>query len=432
MKLELVQKQTTGLFMTTEMRQAVQMLQYTSGELWEYVQREVDENPLLHFSAADSSMPSNRSSGNRIEELTPGNTSWRENVENQIRLMQVSALTKSMLTFLAGHLNDDGFCEATDEETADTFHTTVEAARQARMSMFNLEPEGVGSRDIREYLIFQALQRFPGDEVLPVIIRDHFDDLAYGNWEEIENYTGIQQPEAEEALMRLKQLNPRPPASSLSSAGPSLPPDLILEETTEGCHLHDPYSITKYLGWDQELLELYDTNEETADFFKEDYKRARWLMKSLESRKNTLLKTAEAIVRHQQDFFSGRPLQPLTLKDVAEQVGVHESTVSRAAANKVMQTPKGLYPLKSFFVTGYQNDEGKGYSSSYVKECIIRIIREETKGKPYSDQSISRLLYHQEGLHISRRTVAKYRESLKLPSSTRRKDGTGEPLLLHS
>ncbi|WP_027956765.1 MULTISPECIES: RNA polymerase factor sigma-54 [Halobacillus] len=433
MKLELVQKQTTGLFMTTEMRQAVQMLQYSAGELWEYVQREVDENPLLHFSVDAASMFYKKgASMNFMEEMTPDQASWRDNIEDQIRLLQVSEETKEMLIFLAGHLDDDGFCEASDEETAETFHTTLESARNVRMSMFNLDPEGVGCRNIREYLVFQAVRRFPEDEKLPLIIRHHLDDLALGNWEEIEKSTGIQREEGEEALLRLKQLNPRPPAASLSPSIPSLPPDLILEETEEGYQLHDPYSMTKYLGWDHELLELYDTNAEAAGFFEEDYKRARWLIQSVESRKNTLLQTAEVVVRHQREFFKGRSLQPLTLKNVADQIGVHESTISRAAANKVMQTPKGLYSLKSFFVTGYQSEDGRGYSSGYVKERIAGMIEGEDKRKPYSDQSISRLLLQQEGLHISRRTVAKYRETMKIASSSRRKDTSKKLHLLHS
>lgn len=424
MKLELTHKQTTGLVMTTEMRQAISMLQLSSAELWEQVKREVDENPILNIETPSFSPSSDRKGQayqNPIDHIVQERKSWRDDLFEQAGWLRIDARLKKALVFLIGNLDDRGFCTVTEKEAAERISLSISEVKRARRLLLQFEPFGVGCYDFKEFLLIQTERDYPDSTVLTVLISNHLQDVAEQRFEAITQKLEVDLGEVMEAIEVLKSLQPRPLVTDPRTHAPPAMPDLILEKGKSGYLLRDPFSITKQIKWDTQLVRMYEQGKEAQDYLDQCYKKARWLLQCMEQRTNTIMKVAETIIQHQKDFLQGGSLKPLTLKNVAEALEVHESTVSRAVSNKVMQTPEGIVELKYFFITGFKTGHGAEYSSHQIKEWMQMMIDEEEPSRPFSDQKIASELKSRYHVVVSRRTVAKYRESLNLPSSSKRK-----------
>lgn len=439
MKLELSQKQTTGLLMTAEMRQAISMLQWSTADLWSRVQREVNENPILTLESPGN-FPTVRGNGDAyqdpIDKIAQERKGWRESLVEQAGFLKLSSSSKKALLFLIGNLDERGFCRISEEEAASQLGVSVSKVTHARRHLLQFEPFGVGCYDFQEFLLLQIERQYPDSSLLGILVSYHLEELAEGNFGKVAQALEVEEYRVEEAFDLIKSLEPRPLLSSEDTHVSPVMPDLILEKGEGGYLLHDPLSISKHIKWDEPLLKMYEQGQEAYEYLDGCYKRARWLLQCIEQRRKTVILVAEAIIRHQKKFLNGGSLNPLTLKDVAETLGLHESTVSRAVANKVIQTPDGILEMKSFFITGYKTSQGAEYSSQQIKEWIKTLIHKENPLKALSDQKVSSELHAKYNVKVSRRTIAKYRESLNLPSSSKRKAAAREnvvlPGLLHS
>ncbi|SFK08013.1 RNA polymerase, sigma 54 subunit, RpoN/SigL [Halobacillus dabanensis] len=433
MKLELSQKQTTGLLMTAEMRQAITMLQWSSADLWNRVQREVNENPILTLDSPGN-FPTFR--GNReayqdqIDKIAHEHKGWRDSLVEQAGYLKISPSLKEVLLFLIGNLDGRGFCKISEEEAADQLGVPVSKVTHARRLLLQFEPFGVGCYDFKEFLMLQIEGQYPDSSLLGILVSYHLEELAEGNFGKVAQALEVEDNRVEDAFNLIKTLEPRPLLSTDDTDVLPVMPDLILEKGEGGYLLHDPLSISKQIKWDEPLLKMYEQGQEAYEYLDGCYKRARWLFQCIEQRRKTVLLVAEAIIKHQKRFLNGGSLKPLTLKDIAETIGLHESTVSRAVANKVIQTPDGIIEMKSFFITGYKTSQGAEYSSQHIKEWIKTLIYEENPLKALSDQKISSELHAKYNVKISRRTIAKYRESLNLPSSSKRKAAARDNVVL--
>lgn len=425
MKLELAQKQTTGLFMTTEMKQAINLLQYTTAEVWDYIWEVVESNPMIAFDPPGS-MSSIMSSRNddayidRIDQLAADAANWREDLIEQIRWLEREEKKKKILRFLAESLDDKGFLTISEEEAAMILAVDVEAVSSARRQLMHMEPFGAGCFHFQEFLLLQIEETYPEDHLLYQLTADHLEDLAGRNWELLQT-VGVSEVEAERALAILRELQPRPLIQTKVQPREAALPDLYVEKKDHGLLLRDPYSFQKHIHWDGILSRMHEEEEEAKLFLEDCFQQARWLMRGIEQRQHTLMRVAGIVMKHQKRYFSGEPLQPLTLRQVADRMGVHESTVSRAVAGKVIQTPLGMKQLKSFFVKGYESQVGEAYSSLQIKDILCDWIKEENSSRPLSDQRLADKLRDTFHVDISRRTVAKYRDGMGIPSSSRRK-----------
>jgi RNA polymerase sigma-54 factor len=262
---------------------------------------------------------------------------------------------------------------------------------------------------------------------LETLISNHLDDLEQNRLPTIEKKTGIPIETIKEALEQLRRLDPRPGARYASDRSAYVLPDLIVEPDDDGDYvvrLADQYtpqlSISRHY---QRLLRNKNADPEARAFLQKKLQSARWLIESIEQRRNTLLKVARAIIDHQKDFLDKGPesLEPLKMQQIADKVGVHVTTVSRAVDDKWIQTPRGIFSLKRFFGGGTKTADGEDVAWDTIKQKLLEVIAKEDKQNPLSDEEIVEAL-GKAGLPVARRTVTKYRQALKIPSSRQRKE----------
>jgi RNA polymerase sigma-54 factor len=303
---------------------------------------------------------------------------------------------------------------------------TSEQASEALHLIQRLDPPGVGARDIRECLLLQLTPEIPCHQVLQILISQHLDDVEHNRLPAIEKKTGIPLEKIKEALEQLGRLNLRPAASFGSDNSNYVVPDLIVEQDDRGGYdvrLADEnapqVTISRYY---QKQLRNKDTDPQTREYIQKKIQSARWLIESIEQRRSTLLKVARAIIEHQKDFLDKGPefIEPLKMQQIADRVGVHVTTVSRAVDDKWVQTPRGIFPLKRFFGGGTTTADGDEIAWDTIKQKLLDVIAKEDKQNPLSDEEIVNEMGRQ-GLNVARRTVTKYRQNLRIPSSRRRK-----------
>ena len=287
-----------------------------------------------------------------------------------------------------------------------------------------MEPVGVGAYDLKECLLIQALDEGYADDAVIKIISNHLEDIAQNKLSTIAKATGYSMEEIKDVIDTIKSFEPRPGASFASSEEQIfISPEVFIEK------VEDEYVVTVNESdipqlrinpaYKEALKNLDKTEKETGDFIKSRFESARSFLKYVDKRKETILNVTKAICEVQRDFFDFGilHLKPLTLQDVASMAGVHESTVSRATNGKYAQTPRGLFELKFFFSGAARTQSGDDVSTMAVKQKINDIVKSEDPSKPLSDSAIVDILA-KEGIELARRTVAKYRIELNLPSSS--------------
>ncbi len=292
-----------------------------------------------------------------------------------------------------------------------------------------LDPPGVAARDLKECLMLQLTADIPHYEKVRTLILNHLEDLRDNRMPQIQKATGFTIDEIQEAWAELRKLNPRPASKFGESHAASVVPDLWVEVDDDGKYVvkmdegpaRNLY-ISKY--YRQRLANEQATKEE-REFIKRKILAAQWLIESIEQRRNTVLKVAQEVVNFQMKFLEHGPdfLEPLKMQQIAEKVGVHVTTVSRAVDDKYIETPRGIYPLRMFFVGGTTNDEGEDVAWNRIRIELQKLVESEDKSKPLSDDELVRGLKAL-GLNVARRTITKYREKLSIPSSRQRKDWT--------
>lgn len=332
--------------------------------------------------------------------------------------------------YIAGNLDSHGFLAVSMDELKEFANSSVldsgsaeELTGSVLQKFHRLEPVGLGAKDSTSSLLIQADYYFAGDALLKTIITEHLRDVANQNYQKISRLTGEEEDRVHEAIRRLKKLNPYPAGGFGQSDSRFVTPDLFLKKEggkyvvfMDDNHLPQ-IKISSY--YRNIINGEVESTPEMKNYVQERFKSALWLMKSISTRKETIVKIAQLIVDTQRDFFDMGPghLKPLILKDIAAELNIHESTVSRATSNKYIFTHAGVFELKDFF-------SGASYGDSSSESVMARIKKiidlESSSGKVYRDNDIMAIL-KAEGIIIARRTIAKYRELMNIPPSSRRK-----------
>ena len=336
--------------------------------------------------------------------------------------------------FIIGNLDEDGFLHATDDEIQRASGLNGERITDALAVVRQLDPTGVGARTLQECLILQvdALATSAADEderaVLArvrAMLAEHWDELLHQRWEKIAAAMSIDVAELRPLLDVIHRLEPKPGRGYTRDRSQYIEPDVYVREKD------GDYSITlnddglPKLRINSSYARMLDggaVDPHVGEYLREKMRNAVWLMKSIDQRQRTIFKVARSIVAFQHEFLDGgiEHLRPMVLRQVAEDIGMHESTISRVVSNKYMYTPRGLFPMKFFFHSGVDSAKGENISSLVVKERIRKLIDGEDPAHPLSDSKIMKLL-QREGIRLARRTVAKYREELFLASSDKRR-----------
>ena len=354
-------------------------------------------------------------------------TSLQEHLLEQVRLSEFNDEQMPVAEMIVGNLDDFGYLKSSVEELAFSTNTPPEKIQEVLTTLQNtLHPPGVAARDLRECLLLQIERSGKHKTIEGRIIRDCFDLLGKRRLPEIARALGEDVVDVQKAAQRVALLEPRPGRAFLPDNDQYVVPEVFV--TKQG----DEYVITtnnehvphlRISNTYKDLMTQADSSSEVREYIRDKIRAGKFLIKSIHQRQQTIINIAKEIVKRQREFMDNGVafLKPLTMVQVAEVVGVHETTVSRAVSGKYMQTPQGIFEMKYFFTSGYQTAAGEGMSNTSVKDMIEEIFSGEDPFKPLSDQEVVQMLT-EKGIPIARRTVAKYRSELNiLPSNLRKK-----------
>ena len=347
----------------------------------------------------------------------------------QLEMSSLPARQKEIAQAIIGNLDESGYLRASSEELAAMGPYTSEEVEHVLHLVQEFDPPGVGARDVRECLLLQIA--FHDMEGTPVeaIVRDHFELLEHRKFRDLAHVLGCTLEEVMTYVEAIRHLDPKPGKKHNAGSNHYVTPDVYVLKIDKGYTIVLNEEGLPRLRISPFYRRLIDRNNpeatrETREYAREKFRSAFRLIKSLEERQRTIYKVAKSIVKHQQGFldYGYEHMRPLILRDVADDIGMHESTVSRVVNHKYMHTPRGLFEMRFFFHSGISSDAGQDVSSLTVKERIKKAVAEEDSAHPLSDAALVQFL-GREGLRIARRTVAKYREELRIPSSNERRQG---------
>ena len=471
-------KLSQKLIMTPSLQQAIKLLQLSKLELQEVLNQELLENPLLEESADEAKQEDadveaqektqteeeakaaeppketekdsfdeidydayfqdyieygyNPRMGEEHEEFPIENTLTRppnltDHLAWQLGMSDASPKVKEIGAFIIGNIDEDGYLRATSEEIAAAGPYEAADIEKAISTIQSLDPIGVGARDLRECLLLQLEFLEVDNPMVESIVRDHWDLFMQRHFAQIAKALGVDMKTLEGVVEIIKHLDPKPGRKYSNERAIYVEPDVYIQKVGDDYIIvlnEDGMPKLRINGSYRGMLNSMDSKSdgETVNYIKDKIRSAVWLIKSLDQRQRTIYKVAESIVKHQREFLEKGidHLRPLVLRDVADDIQMHESTVSRVVSNKYMHTPRGLFLMKYFFHSGIDSDTGEDISSLTVKKKIQGFIDGEDPRKPLSDSKIMKIL-NDEGINIARRTVAKYRDELNIPSSTDRK-----------
>jgi RNA polymerase sigma-54 factor len=456
-------EQTQKLYMTLKLQQAISLLQLSSLELNDLIQEELLNNPVLELDEEEA----REEDGDKRDEIAdkvqekdaidwglylqeegyePEPGSGRRNADDdasydsclsrdislqehlllQSGYCRMGETERKVLEFLIGNIDNNGYLRGELQEFALLLGVEYREVEHALQVLQQFDPAGVGARNLRECLLLQLHEREDSPPLARTIIELYLEEVAANRHRKIALALQAELSQVQAAVDFIRTLEPKPGrlAGSARDEVRYIHPDVIIEKVAgDYCVLVNKYTAPRLTinPYYRVLLNQGACESLTSSFIKSRLDSALWLLRSIEQRRLTLYKVAEAIVKLQRRFFEEgvRFLQPLVLRQIAEEVGVHESTVSRATANKYAQTPRGIFPLKFFFASGIESHDGT-ISSQAVKSHLLEVISAENVHSPLSDKRLTELLAER-GIVVSRRTVAKYREELEIPSSGRRK-----------
>lgn len=433
MKVGLIQEQSLRLNMTKELQQAITLLQYSSVDLISYLQEVTLENPLIDFIDKSSTSVFYHNRGkqhtdeknNWIENVSRKESSLNEHLRAQLFDFELSPIERRAMEILIDAVDSNGYMSEDLKNLSIKFAIPLDVFENQLSLLQSLEPIGVGARSLQECLLLQLKNAQDMPENAEFILTEYFKPFAEKAWKDISKKTGISLKQIQSIHDFIQTLNPRPGLKYEVTSPNYIIPDLVVEEENGEwvVYYNDDLLPQIRMNTSYEPLMQMGNDQEIKSYVSNKLQQCRWLIKSLEQRKDTLVKVMYEIIRKQQDFFYFRNqlLKPLTLKDIADSLDIHESTVSRAVRDKYVQTPFGLYELKYFFTNRVSSNNLEDTSSANVKKVIQDLVNNEDKKRPLSDQKIADLLKKDYNMNVSRRTVAKYRDQLQIPSSSLRK-----------
>jgi RNA polymerase sigma-54 factor len=449
-------RQAPSLALTPELRQAIRILQMPSLDLIQHVEEELELNPLLErvdapAAGAQEPAPRDEAAGSSAEGGTEGEDSgfaghWpdadadggggrdlasrglslREHLATQIATDILDPGDRVIALALLESLDEAGYLAGDIAELAERLGATEHRILSLLPRLQQLEPAGVFARSLAECLGAQLLDRGLMDEPLRRLL-DHLDLVAHGDFDGLAGRVGVDGPVLKGMLATLRRLDPKPGLAFDPATPVSLVPDVLMQPRPGGGWMVElnPETLPKLIVNRRYHTELLRTarGTEALNYVTERLASAKWLVRALDQRARTILKVSSEIVRRQDGFFlhGVERLKPLVLRDVAAAVKLHESTVSRATSNKFIATPRGTYELRYFFATALPaGGQGESIAAEAVKRRIRELIEQEDPAETLSDDRLVELL-RERGVEIARRTVAKYRESLRIPSSVERR-----------
>ncbi len=417
------------MHLTQNLQQAIALLQKNQEELTDYLVEKSEENPLIEVTRTLAPVTSSGagSVGKNIdamyENLPAANSysSLYEYLIDQIHLNYRKTPIRDAMFFLVDYMDHNGYLTVDLKEIMEKTGEGYLLVLDALTLLQQLDPAGIGARDLKECLMLQTERDPEAPALAYVILEENFEDLADRKWQKIADKFQISLQDVQEVMDYIQTLSPAPGSHFGVEPAAVVIPEV--EVKVEDNQLQVSYLKTglprlKFQeSYYQEMKAKDDT--EVNRYLKEKKQEFSWLEQTILQREETIEKVANEIITQQRDFFfdETRPLKPLTLKMVANAVNIHESTVSRAVNGKFMKTPFGIFELRTFFATAIS---GQSASDQEIKKTMIDLISQEDKKRPYSDEKISELLKEKE-IKISRRTVTKYRESLGIPTSSKRK-----------
>ena len=468
MNFELKIEQSQKLVMTPELHQAITLLQFSSLELVDYIQEEITTNPLLEIQEKEENDESGTDdkettdvpepldknekapfewedyfSDNEpyyrrgitepyyrdqepssFEQFVSGENTLHEHLNFQLLMSTLDKKQTAIAEYLIGNLDSSGYLQGTLSDHACFLGVGQKEVEKTLALIQTFDPAGVGARNLRECLLIQMRERKNVPPLAEKIIQDYLPGIARGNFRDMAHKLNVSQKELQEAVDFVRTLNPKPGAN-LGGAGETkyIVPDVIVEKVENEYVVMTNDNVPNLVvsPFYRSLLQRQG-EDGLNSYIKKRLDSALWLIKSIEQRRQTLYRVTVEIVNIQKPFLEKgiRYLRPLTLKEIADIVCIHESTVSRATANKYVQTPRGLYPFKFFFSSGINGVQGECHSVLSIKSYLEELVEKEDPRSPYSDQRLAELLKTQ-GMKVSRRTITKYREELGIPASFKRR-----------
>jgi len=450
---ELNMQQTQKLIMTTELRQAIQVLQYNNLELREYITKEMETNPFLEVAEKKKEEDKDENSKDEdidwqevvekyddisyksysktteqkqtFESYTSKKMSLKTHLLNQLGLTFSDDLEKRIGEQIIESLDKKGYLSTTVEDISKELECSPEEVERVLNIIQNFDPVGIASRNLEECLKIQLKDKGIIDKNVYKVVDEHINNLACNRLQEISKDLDVDIPRVQEICDVIKMLEPKPSRGFVLETDSIryITPDVTIKKV-DGEYIilvNDSNVPSLHINSYYKKMLKKVKDKDTNKFLSDKFSSSMWLIKSIEQRRQTMYNVTESILKYQREFFDKgtKYLKPLVLKDVSEDIEVHESTVSRATNGKYVQTPRGLFELKYFFTSGVQKG-GEGVSSTSIKSTIKDLIDNENRKKPLSDQKIANKL-KDKNIKISRRTVAKYRDEIGIPSSSIRR-----------
>lgn len=417
-------RQTQSLTMTPQMQQSLKVLQMSRAELEDFVQREVEANPLLQ-RAPSGALPSSGSSDYSVEDFGTVQHSLQDHVAEQINLSIRDKTERHIAELLSETLDESGYLHADLAQIAKRLNVTPEQVMRVLHQCQTFEPAGLFARNLAECLRLQLLAEDHLTAEMTILLK-HLDLVAKRDFTALKKLCDADDEELSEMLGELRGLNPKPGLIFDSAPALTIIPDLLVSKTPNGewSIALNPQALPRVLMNEDYSRKLSDNSlsKEERQFLRACKQKANWLTRILDQRAQTVLNVGEQIITHQQAFLESGAvaLKPLTMQMVADAIEMHESTISRVANQKYMMTPQGLHEYRYFFNSAIRGKTGDDIASEAVRIKIRTLITQENIDSILSDEAIVQNL-DAEGIVIARRTVAKYREELGIPSSAKRR-----------
>jgi len=388
--------------------------------------QEVDWDTILNDENNYEIKPQKDNSAEEYERPDVFETTLHDHLLSQLHMTELSELDVSIGEYIIWNVGDDGYLTLDAETIAKNFSVSEDDIERLLQIIQRFDPVGIAARNLQECLLIQLLEQENPNELAITILRDHFDDFKNKRFEKITKKLSITIEEFKKVLDEIIKLNPKPGEGYANTNQNYIIPDLtVIKEDDEFKVILNDWNVPHLRinhSYKQLLLDKKKTSKETKDYIKQRLESARWLINSIHQRRITILKVMDAIIDRQREFFErGKDhIKPMILKDIADEISMDISTVSRVTSGKYVQTDYGVFELKYFFSEKIRRDDGEDVSNKKIRNRIKEIIDVEDPQKPFNDQKIADILKN-EGFHVARRTVAKYREQMMIPVSRLRK-----------
>jgi len=469
-------KQLQRLIMSPQMQQAIQLMQMPVMELSTVVEAELEQNPVLeydeeepqeevkeseadresqaekelsfneddfeimkrldedfrdHFSESENYYTKRSSEEEKLksfmEQSIQSQETLFEHLMSQVKETFETDDERAMAEAIIGSFNESGFLQSSLEEIALLNNFSESSLEEILEQIQTFDPFGVGARDLRECLLIQLRCLRETKSLAYKIVDKHFTDLLHNRIPNIKKSLKCSVEEVQEAIhKKISHLDLHPGTMYSHKLTQHITPDVTVTQEDEKVNITINDERLPTIRLNSRYLRMLDDEslpKETKEFIRNKLMSAKWLLKNIDQRNDTIYRVVESITNYQNDFFQkpNGKLVPLTMKVIAEELGLHESTIARAVANKYVDTPRGILPLRYFFSNSYTTSEGKDISSKTVRDVLKKIIDEENKKHPFSDDAISKIL-EKKGIPCARRTVAKYRTEMQIGNTKQRRE----------